>query len=133
MAAPPEIVGEVLSRVRPSSRAGWPSPAELPSELRRVSEPARSEDLEDFNRKKSFGFPEDFELGRSWAELSGAQRSSAEPEPSSAEHFPIAHFWTQPAGANSIPEGGPPILGPLFFQSLHKVPKTRDRCSDPEV
>ena len=27
-----------------------PSPAELPSELRRVSEPARSEDLEDFNR-----------------------------------------------------------------------------------
>ena len=40
---------EALSRVRPSSRASWPSPAELPSKLQRVSEPAQREDLEDFN------------------------------------------------------------------------------------
>ena len=32
-----------------------------------------------------------------WTFQGRAERSSAEPEPSSAEHFPIAHFWTQPS------------------------------------
>ena len=60
-----------------------PSPAELPSKLERVSEPARSEDLEDFNRIL-------MNFLRIWssaeAEPSSAEpeRSSAEPEPSSA-------------------------------------------------
>ena len=54
-----------------------PSPAELPSELRRVSELARSEDLEDFNRIL-MKFP------RIWSSA-GAEPSSAEPEPSSAD------------------------------------------------
>ena len=52
-------------------------PAELPSKLRRVSELARSEDLEDFNRIL-MGFP------RIWSSA-GAEPSSAEPERSSAE------------------------------------------------
>ena len=68
--------------------------------------------------KQSIRFPEDFELGRSWAELSRAQRSSAEPEPSSAEHFPIAHFWTQPKGA---PARGGPHLGHFFSASGSKI------------
>ena len=61
-----------------------PSPAELPSKLERVSEPARSEDLEDFNRIL-------MNFLRIWssaeAEPSSAEpeRSSAEPEPSSAD------------------------------------------------
>ena len=54
-----------------------PSPAELPSKLERVSEPARSEDLEDFNRIL-MDFP------RIWSSA-GAEPSSAEPERSSAE------------------------------------------------
>ena len=47
-----------------------PSPAELPSELRRVSEPARSEDLEDFNRKSFVCWLENnlFVNGRDWLE-----------------------------------------------------------------
>ena len=61
----------------------------------------------------------DFELGRSSAELSGAQRSSAEPEPSSAEHFPIAHFWVQPKGVLAR-TGTPKIhLFEHFFLRLH--------------
>ena len=52
-------------------------PAELPSKLERVSEPARSEDLEDFNRIL-MKFP------RIWSSA-GAEPSSAEPERSSAE------------------------------------------------
>ena len=54
-----------------------PSPAKLPSKLERVSEPARSEDLEDFNRIL-MKFP------RIWSSA-GAEPSSAEPERSSAE------------------------------------------------
>ena len=57
-----------------------PSPAELPSKLERVSEPARSEDLEDFNRIL-MDFP------RIWSSA-GAEPSSAEPERSSAEPEP---------------------------------------------
>ena len=54
-----------------------PSPAELPSKLERVSEPARSEDLEDFNRILM-----DFQ--RIWSSAE-AEPSSAEPGRSSAE------------------------------------------------
>ena len=54
-----------------------PSPAELPSKLERVSEPARSEDLEDFNRI-SMNFL------RIWSPAE-AEPSSAEPGPSSAD------------------------------------------------
>ena len=57
-----------------------PSPAELTSKLERVSEPARSEDLEDFNRIL-MDFP------RIWSSA-GAEPSSAEPERSSAEPEP---------------------------------------------
>ena len=57
-----------------------PSPAELPSKLERVSEPARSEDLENFNRIL-MDFP------RIWSSA-GAEPSSAEPELSSAEPEP---------------------------------------------
>ena len=57
-----------------------PSPAELPSKLERVSEPARSEDLEHFNRIL-MNFP------RIWSSA-GAEPSSAEPERSSAEPGP---------------------------------------------
>ena len=59
------------------SRFWEPSPAELPSKLERVSEPARNEDLEDFN-KILMDFP------RIWSSA-GAEPSSAEPERSSAE------------------------------------------------
>ena len=59
------------------SRFWEPSPAELPSKFERVSEPARSEDLEDFNRIL-MDFP------RIWSSA-GAEPSSAEPERSSAE------------------------------------------------
>ena len=61
-----------------------PSQAELPNKLRRVSELARSDDLEDFDRIL-------MKLPRIWssarAELSSAEpeRSSAEPEASSAD------------------------------------------------
>ena len=58
-------------------RFGEPSPAELPSKLERLSEPARSEDLEDFNRIL-MKFP------RIWSSA-GAEPSSAEPERSSAD------------------------------------------------
>ena len=54
-----------------------PSPAELPSKLERVSEPARSEDLKDFDRILT-----NFLRIRSSAE---AEPSSADPEWSSAE------------------------------------------------
>ena len=57
-----------------------PSPAELPSNLERVSEPARSEDLEDFD-KILMDFP------RIWSSA-GAEPSSAEPERSSDEPWP---------------------------------------------
>ena len=53
-----------------------PSPAELPSKLRRVSELARSEDLEDFDRILT--------KFRGWSSA-GAEPSSAEPGRSSAE------------------------------------------------
>ena len=66
----------VASRPR-SSGGAEPSPAELPSKLQRIPEPARSEDLEDFNR-----IPLDFPRISSSA---GAEPSSAEPERSSAE------------------------------------------------
>ena len=54
-----------------------PSSAELPSELRRVSEPARSEDLEDFNRILliSGGF------GRISEDLRGSRKLRRDPEP----------------------------------------------------
>ena len=54
-----------------------PSPAELPSKLERVSEPARSEDLEDFDGIL-------MKIPRIWSSAR-AERSSAEPERSSAE------------------------------------------------
>ena len=54
-----------------------PSPAELPSKLERVSEPARSEDLEDFNRIL-------MNFLRIWSSA-GAEPSSAELERSSAQ------------------------------------------------
>ena len=54
-----------------------PSQAELPNKLRRVSELARSEDLEDFNRIL-MNFP-------SILSSAGAEPSSAEPEASSAD------------------------------------------------
>ena len=57
-----------------------PSPAELPSKLERVSEPARSEDLEDFNRIF-------MNFLRIWSSAE-AEPSSAEPERSSAETEP---------------------------------------------
>ena len=57
-----------------------PSPAELTSKLERVSEPAWSEDLEDFDRIL-MKFP------RIWSSA-GAEPSSAEPERSSAEPEP---------------------------------------------
>ena len=54
-------------------------PAELPSKLRRVSEPARSEDLEDFNRISliSGGF------GRISEDLRGSRKLRRDPEPAS--------------------------------------------------
>ena len=51
-------------------------------------------------------------------ELSGAEPSSDEPGPSSAEHFLIAHFWTQPKGA---PARGGPHLGHFFSASGSKI------------
>ena len=54
-----------------------PSPAELPSKLERVSELARIEDLEDFNRIF-------MNFLRIWSSAE-AEPSSAEPERSSAE------------------------------------------------
>ena len=38
-----------------------------------------------------------------WTFQGRAERSSAEPEPSSAEHFPIAHFWAQPSNGSRGP------------------------------
>ena len=69
------------SRVRPSS------PASSSEFLSRLG--ARIWRILIENHWISRGFRARPELGR-------AERSSAEPEPSSAEHFPIAHFWTQP-------------------------------------
>ena len=57
--------------------------------LRRIPEPAQSEDLKDYN-----GNAVDFSR---ISGSPGAEQNSAEPEPSSAEHFPIPHFWTQPS------------------------------------
>ena len=54
-----------------------PSQAELPNKLQRVSELARSEDLEDFDRIS-------IKFLRIWSSA-GAEPSSAEPERSSAE------------------------------------------------
>ena len=61
-----------------------PSPAERPSKLQRVSEPARSEDLEDFNRI-SMQFPRIWSSVGSEPSSAEPQRSSAEPEASSAD------------------------------------------------
>ena len=71
--------------------------------LRRIPELAQSEDLKDLN-----GNAVDFSR---ISGSPGAERSSAEPEPSSAEHFPIAHFWMQPKGA---PARGGPKKGTFF-------------------
>ena len=58
--------------------------AELPSKLERLSEPARSEDLEDFNRvlMKS---PRIWSSARAEPSSAEPERSSAEPEASSAD------------------------------------------------
>ena len=58
-------------------RFSEPSPAEISSKLERLSEPARSEDLEDFNRIL-------MKFLRIWSSAE-AEPSSAEPERSSAE------------------------------------------------
>ena len=61
-----------------------PSPAELPSKLERVSEPARSEDLEDFNRVL-MNFPRIWSSARAEPSSAEPERSSTEPEASSAD------------------------------------------------
>ena len=63
--------------------------------LQQIPKPAQSQDV---TGACFGGFRARPELGR-------AERSSAEPEPSSAEHFPIAHFWAQP----SIGSRGPRV------------------------
>ena len=61
-----------------------PSQAELPNKLRRVSELARIEDLEDFDRI-SIKFPRIWSSARAEPSSDKPERSSAEPEPSSAD------------------------------------------------
>ena len=61
-----------------------PSPAELPSKFERISEPARSEDLEDFDRIL-MKFPRIWSSSRAEPSSAEPERSSAEPEASSAD------------------------------------------------
>ena len=61
-----------------------PSQAELPNKLRRVSELARSEDLEDFDRIL-MKFPRIWSSARAEPSSAEPERSSAEPEASSAD------------------------------------------------
>ena len=61
-----------------------PSQAELPNKLRRVSELARSEDLEDFDRIL-MKFPRIWSSVRAEPSSAEPERSSAEPGPSSAD------------------------------------------------
>ena len=108
-------------------------PAELPSKLRRVSEPARSEDLEDFNRILliSGGF------GRISEDLRGSRKLRRDPEPASkptacAFQWKSMNFLEFP-WISTTAQGGPPLFGPLFFLKCSKGSTARDRCSDPEV
>ena len=61
-----------------------PNPAELPSKLERGSEPARSKDLEDFDRIL-MEFPRIWSSARAEPSSAEPERSSAEPEASSAD------------------------------------------------
>ena len=61
-----------------------PSQAELPNKLRRVSELARSEDLEDFDRIL-MKFPRIWSSARAEPSSAEPEWSSAEPEASSAD------------------------------------------------
>ena len=61
-----------------------PSQAELPNKLRRVSELARSEDLEDFDRIL-MKFPRIWSSSRAEPSAAEPEWSSAEPEVSSAD------------------------------------------------
>ena len=61
-----------------------PSQAELPNKLRRVSELARCEDLEDFDRIL-MKFPRIWSSARAEPSSAEPERSSAEPEASSAD------------------------------------------------
>ena len=61
-----------------------PSQAELPNKLRRVSELARSEDLEDFDRILT-KIPKISSSARAERSSAEPERSSAEPEASSAD------------------------------------------------
>ena len=66
------------------SRFWEPSQAELPNKLRRVSELARIEDLEDFDRIL-IKFPRIWSSARAEPSSAEPERSSAEPEASSAD------------------------------------------------
>ena len=107
------------------------APERAPASFQAGSE-RRSEEFE----YKIIRFPDNFELGRSWTELGGAERSSAEPEPSSAEHFPIAHFWTQASNGfqwilwsqdRRQTDGSQPEWRSSGAQNCHSGHKSRDR------
>ena len=110
-----------------------PSPAELTSKLERVSEPARSEDLEDFNRILliSGGFT------RISEDLRGSRKLRRDPEPAGkpaacAFQWKSMNFLEFP-WISTTAQGGPPLFGPLIFLHCFKSFPTRDRCSGPEV
>ena len=104
-------------------------PAELPSKLRRVSEPARSEDLEDFNRILLISG----RFGTISEDLRGSRKLRRDPEPTAcAFQWKSLNFFEFP-WISTTAQGGPPLFGPLFFLKFSESFPARDRCSDPEV
>ena len=123
----------VYGDFRGFSRFGDLLAGRAPEQAPAVSDPARSETLEDSNRILliSGGF------GRISEDLRGSRKLRRDPEP--AGKPTACAFWWKSMNFLEFPwisttaQGGPPLFGPLFFLHGSKSSTARDRCSGPEV